>query len=144
VHCHYETTARSFTYAKGRISPYGLDDRGAEALSDRYARAHAAARAAMSIRIAPCPRCHRRDREAVVQVYRVTLVMCAAMIGLAILIIAGSGQPLARAVVVGSALAAVPAMLLWKHRTSQLSGSQVRFDIQPEARPAVTPARPRG
>jgi Flp pilus assembly protein TadB len=144
VHCHYETTARSFAYAKGGISPYGLDDRGAEALADRYARVHAAARAAISIRIAPCPRCHRRDREAVVQVYRVTLVACAAMIGFAIAIIAWSGQPLGRAMVVGSALAAIPALLLWKHRTSQLSSGQVRFDVQPEASPAVTPARPRG
>ena len=38
----------------------------------------------------------------------------------------------------------VPAMLLWKHRTSQLISQQVRFDAEPEARPAITPARPRG
>ena len=56
VHCHHETTARAFAYAKGvGLSPYGLDDHGAEARADRHARANAATQAALSIRIASSP-----------------------------------------------------------------------------------------
>jgi len=80
VHCGHEATARAFAFAKGvGISLYGLDDRGAEARADRHARASAAAQAAIAIRIAPCPRCHRRDRRAVLEVYRSTLLLCLAI-----------------------------------------------------------------
>jgi Flp pilus assembly protein TadB len=145
VHCHHETTARAFAYARGAgLSPYGLDDRGAEARADRYARANAAAQAALSIRIAPCPRCHRRDRDAVLEVYRSTLVMCAGLLALPIVLLAWSGQRWSAAAIVGLALGAVPAMLLWKHKASQLFSQQVRFDVRLEATPAITPARPRG
>lgn len=143
VHCQYETTARAYAYAKGvGLSPYGLDDHGAEARADRHARASAAAQAALSIKIAPCPRCHRRDRDPLFEVYRTTLAVCAAIVILPVALIAWSGQAMAVALVLGPALGALPALLLWRYKTSQLFSNQVRFDLAPEARPAITPARP--
>lgn len=133
VHCGHATTARAFAFATGvGISPYGLDDQGAAARADRHARANAAAQAALSIRIAPCPRCHRRNRQAILEVYRSSLLLSLAILVTPILLVAGSGQRWQAALFVGGALGVVPAMLFWKHRTSQLTSRQVRFDPPPD------------
>src|SRR5258708_1566634 len=86
VHCRYQTTARAYAFGSGTgISPYGIDDQGAEARSHRHAQAAAMAQAALSMRIAPCPRCHRTDRRAVFAVYRATLLVCLSLVILPVL-----------------------------------------------------------
>jgi len=137
VHCGYETTARAFAFARGLgLSPYGIDDAGAERRAGMYARAAAGAQASLAIRIAPCPRCHRRDRRAIVRVYRSALIISLALLALPVVLVAWSGQRLGAALFVGIALGFVPAMLYWKHRTSQLTSRHVRFD--PPAEPPAT------
>lgn len=103
-------------------------DAGAETRTYRRQLASAMAQAALSIRIAPCPRCHRHDRKAVRTVYRTTLWSCTAMLAAPIAVLAWSGQRWTTAVLVGLTLGAVPAMLWWKHRSSQLTATHVRFD----------------
>jgi len=128
VHCRYETTARAFAFARGAgLTTYGLDHRGAEARDDRHARA-VAAQAALSIRIAPCPRCRRYDRKTMLEVYRVTLWACLAIVVAPVLLLAWGGQRWSAATIVGLALGAVPAMVFWKHRTSPVTSTSVRFD----------------
>jgi len=128
VHCRYETTAHAFAFARGPgAAPYGLDHRSAEARDDRYARA-AAAQAALSIRIAPCPRCRRYDRKTMLEVYRVTLWTCLAILVTPVLLLAWGGQRWSAATIVGLALGAAPAMLFWKQRTSPVTSTSVRFD----------------
>lgn len=106
VHCFHEATARVFAHASS------------------------SAQAAHAIRTAPCPRCHRHDRKAALAVYRTTLSICLALLCAPVLLFAWNGQRWGTAVLVGLALGAVPAMLFWKHKASQLASAQVRFDLR--------------
>jgi hypothetical protein len=125
VHCRLETTAHAYP------TTAGYPARRADGRPGRHARAAIAAQVALSIRIAPCPRCHRHDRKAMLELYRATLWACFAILIAPVLVIAWSGQRWPAATLIGLALGAVPALVFWKHKTSRLASAQVRFDSLP-------------
>jgi hypothetical protein len=104
VHCFHRATARVFAHASS------------------------SAQAAWATRTAACPRCHRHDRKAALAVYRATLSICLALVCAPVLLLAWSGHRWSAAVFVGLAIGAVPAMLFWRHKTTQLATTTVRFD----------------
>jgi hypothetical protein len=133
VHCGYETTARAFAFATGTgISPYGIDDDGAEARAARSAISSARARATLAIRMAPCPRCRRRDRRPLWEAYRSALAVSALiLVGTMGLCSAPSDVRWPSGVLLGLLFGGPCALLYWRHTTSQLTSRQVRFDAPP-------------
>jgi len=129
VHCHYEGLARVFAYAAGTgASPYGIDDAGAERRALRRASANADAQARANVALAPCPRCRRRDRRAVIAAYRSPLLQSIAIIALSMAAVALMDQAWQIVVVLGGAMGLAFAALWWKYRTAQLGPRGVRFD----------------
>lgn len=149
VHCGYQTTARAFAFATGTgLSPYGVDDQGAEARAARHAAANGRAAAELAIRTAPCPRCRRRDRKPLFPVYRNTLLLCALIVLGPIALFGGASLATwGSAAFMGLFFGGPCALLYWKHRTSQLTSRQVRFDAPPataEVEAAAATARADG
>jgi Zn ribbon nucleic-acid-binding protein len=139
VHCGYQTTARAFAFATGTgLSPYGVDDNGAEARAARYAIAKGRARAEQAIRMAPCPRCHRRDRAPLWAAYRSTLLVSALIvIGAMVLFTLPHDVQWRGGVFLGLFFGGPCGLLYWRHKTSQLTSRQVRFDDPVEAEAAL-------
>lgn len=131
VHCGYQTIARAFAYAKGTgLSPYGIDDAGAERRALSAADANARAQAIRSIRLAPCPSCRRRDRSVLVRAYRDislrALAILAAIIGPLCLV-----APWGSAMILGLFAGGPVSLMYWNHRISALTSRAVRFDALP-------------